>query len=210
MQRQQQQQLLQQLRDLAPAGAALVAPTPGVAHAALAVATTGMPVRIGSAPPGTQSLLERQLQQQMQPETILEQNQCQQEQPGLGPAGEAMKAQLRPQHFLAAPAGRQAHTLSASLQTLASVDPKCLLIVRRIHKLGFKASRKLKQHFSIYGAVIRVLVAHSTVKQRGDPTSCTRRRPSSLGFVHMAQPSAVADILKRGEHQDIADRKSVV
>merc|ERR1719336_233669 len=104
--------------------------------------------------------------------------QRQQQQHVVGPAGEAMKARLKHQPPVSDPAGRQTHTLSASLQMLANVDPTCLLIVRRINKLGFKASRKLKQHFSTYGAVIRVLVAHSTVKQRGDPTSCTRRRPS--------------------------------
>jgi len=212
LQQLQKQQLLQQLRALAPPGAALAAPAPAMAQAAMAAATRGMPVGIGSALPRTQSLARRQLQQQIRPQTMPEQQQqqqqqqqqCQQEQPGLGPAGEAIKAQPRPHHFLSVAAGRQGHTLSASLQTLASVDPACLLIVRRINKLGFKASRKLKQHFSTYGAVIRVLVAHSTAKQRGDPESRSRRRPSSLGFVHMAQPSAVAEILKRGEDQDIA------
>jgi len=140
----------------------------------------------------------------MLPQTMLEQQhqqqQRQQRQPGPGPVGEAKNAQ----HVPSVPAGRQTHTLSASLQILASVDPACLLIVRRINKLGFKAPRKLKQHFSTYGAVVRVLVAHSTVKQQGDPASRTRRRPSSLGFVHMALPSAIAEILKRGENQDIA------
>jgi len=90
------------------------------------------------------------------------------------------------------------------LHMVARVDPACLLIVRRINKLGFKAPQKLKQHFSTYGVVIRVLVAHSAVKQHSDPASRACRRPGSLGFVHMALPSAIAEILKRGETQDIA------
>merc|ERR1719468_982689 len=133
-----------------------------------------------------------------------QQQRQQQRQPAPGRAGDAIKAQPWPQHSPSVPAGRQTHTLSASLQMLAAVDPACLLIVRRINKLGFKASRKLKQHFSTYGVVTRVLVAHSTVKQQGEPASRARRRPSSLGFVHMALPSAVVDILTLGENQDIA------
>ncbi|CAE7464458.1 mkkA [Symbiodinium sp. CCMP2592] len=38
-------------------------------------------------------------------------------------------------------------TLSTSLQLLSKEDPDKLIIVRRINKLGFKASRKLKQYF---------------------------------------------------------------
>jgi len=98
---------------------------------------------------------------------------------------------------------RQAQTLSTSLQVLAHEDPDCLFIVRRINKLGFKACRKLKQHFSAYGSVVRVLVAHSTVRQHGDPHSNTRRRPSSLGFVHMATAGAVQDVLLKGSEQDV-------
>lgn len=94
---------------------------------------------------------------------------------------------------------RQVQTLSSSLQMLANEDPDYLFIVRRINKLGFKACRKLKQHFSAYGPVVRVLVAHSTVRQHGVPQCHVRRRPSSLGFVHMASPEAVWAVLATGE-----------
>lgn len=94
-------------------------------------------------------------------------------------------------------------TLSTSLQLLSSEDPDCLFIVRRINKLGFKAARKLKQHFSTYGSVVRVLVAHSTVRQHGDPQSHARRRPSSLGFVHMASAEAVRQVLAVGLEQEV-------
>lgn len=99
--------------------------------------------------------------------------------------------------------GRQVsapQTLSSSLQLLSGEDADCLFIVRRINKLGFKASRTLKRHFGDYGQVVRVLVAHSTVRQSGDPQqSQSRRRPSSLGFVQMAAADAVAKILAVGE-----------
>lgn len=101
------------------------------------------------------------------------------------------------------PGARQAQTLSTSLQMLSNEDPSCLFIVRRINKLRFKAARKLKQHFSSYGSVVRVLVAHSTVHQHGDPQSHTRRRPSSLGFVHMASPDAVIKVLAVGTEHSV-------
>jgi len=98
---------------------------------------------------------------------------------------------------------RQAQTLSASLQMLSNENPACLFIVRRINKLGFKAGRILKRHFGSFGAVVRVLVAHSTVRQQSDTACQARRRPSSLGFVHMASTSAVDQILKLGPEQNI-------
>lgn len=98
---------------------------------------------------------------------------------------------------------RQVQTLSTSLQILSNEDPDCLFIVRRINKLGFKAARTLKRHFTAYGSVVRVLAAHSTVRQHGDPQCHARRRPSSLGFVQMANADAVCKILALGDEQDI-------
>jgi len=95
-------------------------------------------------------------------------------------------------------------TLSMSLQLLSKEDPDTLFIVRRINKLGFKAARKLKQHFSAYGQVVRVLVAHSTVKQIGDPQQYQwRRRPSSLGFIHMGVAESVAQVLSVGSEHEV-------
>lgn len=98
---------------------------------------------------------------------------------------------------------RQAQTLSTGLQILSSVDPNCIFIVRRINKLGFMASKTLKQHFSAHGRVARVLVAHSTVRQQTDLQCHVRRRPSSLGFVHMASAEAVKKILAMGQMQEV-------
>lgn len=99
--------------------------------------------------------------------------------------------------------GKQVQTLSSSLQSLSNENPACLFIVRRINKLGFKAARTLKRYFSTLGPVVRVLVAHSTVKAHGDQPSHARRRPSSLGFVHMENAEAVARVLALGEEQEV-------
>jgi len=98
---------------------------------------------------------------------------------------------------------RQTQTLSTSLQLLSNEDPDCLFIVRRINKLGFKAARTLKKHFQQFGAVVRVLVAHSTVRQHGDTPCHARRRPSSLGFVQLSTAEAVAQVLTLGDEQDV-------
>jgi len=101
------------------------------------------------------------------------------------------------------PSNRPPQTLSSSLQLLSHENPDCLFIVRHINKLGFKASRTLKRHYSAYGAVVRVLVAHSTVRQHGSPDCHARRRPSSLGFLQMATPEAVKAILAAGPEQEV-------
>mmetsp|Transcript_116038 Transcript_116038/g.333240 ORF Transcript_116038/g.333240 Transcript_116038/m.333240 type:complete len:581 (-) Transcript_116038:164-1906(-) len=99
----------------------------------------------------------------------------------------------------------QPMTLSMSLQLLAKEDPETLFIVRRINKLGFKAVRKIRHHFNQYGHVVRVLVAHSTVRQGWDTdvSDQWRRRPSSLGFVHMAAAAAVKRVLAHGEEHEV-------
>jgi len=96
---------------------------------------------------------------------------------------------------------RPVQTLSASLRLLSTEDPNCLFIVRRINKLGFKAACLLKRHFAHYGGVVRILVAHSTVRPQSDPFCHARRRPASLGFVQMIKPEAVRFILALGEEQ---------
>jgi len=102
------------------------------------------------------------------------------------------------------PAAKGAQTLSSSLQVLSNEDPDCLFIVRRINKLGFKASRILKQSFSAYGQVVRVLVAHSTVRQQDERSlQAVRRRPSSLGFVQMASAEAARQVLAQGCEQEV-------
>mmetsp|Transcript_72002 Transcript_72002/g.186995 ORF Transcript_72002/g.186995 Transcript_72002/m.186995 type:complete len:421 (-) Transcript_72002:269-1531(-) len=93
-------------------------------------------------------------------------------------------------------------TLSSSLMMLSGEDADCIFIVRRINKLGFKASRTLRQHFSAYGPVARVLVAHSTVRQHGTGETL-RRRPSSLGFVQMHSAEAVRRVLAAGAEQEV-------
>merc|ERR1719399_371531 len=101
-------------------------------------------------------------------------------------------------------------TLSTSLRILEAEDPDCLLIVRRISKLGFKATRSLKKHFSAYGPVVKVLLAHSTARQYCDQQFLVKRRPSNLGFIQMGTAEAVKLVLAEGLSQEICGVSVVV
>lgn len=98
---------------------------------------------------------------------------------------------------------RAPQTLSTSLQIIENEDPECLVIVRRISKLGFKATRALKNHFSAQGPVVKVLLAHSTARQYCDQQFHVKRRPSNLGFVQMGSAEHVKKVLALGSIQEV-------
>jgi hypothetical protein len=92
-------------------------------------------------------------------------------------------------------------TLRMHLQILQEEeDPKNVLILRKINKLGFESPELLESYFSEYGEVKRVLVAHSRVKQcKGRARS--RIRPAGLGFVVMGDRADIDAVLCMGEQQ---------
>lgn len=94
-------------------------------------------------------------------------------------------------------------SLRQDLQALRDCQPECVMIVRKIKKLGFESPTFLNQHFQQFGNVSDVLVAHSTVKPTAKrPTG--RVRPAALGFVVMADASGVESALQAGETQMVA------
>jgi len=91
-------------------------------------------------------------------------------------------------------------TLRTHLRELQKVELGRIVLIRKISKLGFDSARMLEAHYSRYGKVEKVLVAHSHVK----PQHCgqgMRLRPSGLGFVVMSSTREVEGILAGGEHQ---------
>lgn len=95
-------------------------------------------------------------------------------------------------------------TLRSHLTELRSKDQNCIFITRRINKLGFRSREVLHQHFSQYGEVGRVLVAHSKVKPLHDPSAQLRTRPGRLGLIMMQSAESVRHILSLGEEQMVA------
>jgi hypothetical protein len=89
-------------------------------------------------------------------------------------------------------------TLQTHLKALGNEDPSCIFIVRKVNRLGFGSVEKLTEFFSQHGTVVKVLVAHSKVKQNQSGSSQVFLRPGSLGFVLMKSPKSVQSILAQG------------
>mmetsp|Transcript_14398 Transcript_14398/g.26518 ORF Transcript_14398/g.26518 Transcript_14398/m.26518 type:complete len:621 (-) Transcript_14398:125-1987(-) len=94
-------------------------------------------------------------------------------------------------------------TLRGHLTQLASEDERCIFIARRINKLGFSSREILEQHFSKYGEVVRVLVAHSRVRNVREMDGQVWVRPGGLGLIVMKDAKIVQQILESGEEQTV-------
>eukprot|EP00913_Durusdinium_trenchii_P011913 g11190.t1 len=66
------------------------------------------------------------------------------------------------------------------LEELRSEDPRCIFIVRRINKLGFRSKSSLESHYQKYGKVLQVCVAHSKVKPLPNTGQTARTRPGDI------------------------------
>lgn len=89
--------------------------------------------------------------------------------------------------------------LQTVLQDMQGEDPRCVLVTRRINKLGFKSNAILRRYFSMYGPVRDVLVPHSKVRPLGDDgTGALRRRPGNFGIVVMRHMESAQQVLGVG------------
>jgi len=95
-------------------------------------------------------------------------------------------------------------SLRQDLELLRQRQPEHVIIVRKIKKLGFESPQILDQHFSQFGEVKELLVAHSHVKPTAKRPS-GRVRPAALGFVVMADEEAAKNAFKAGTDQMIGD-----
>merc|ERR1719453_1952588 len=93
-------------------------------------------------------------------------------------------------------------SLRQDLELLRQRQPECVIIVRRIKKLGFESPQILDHFFSEYGEVKELLVAHSHVKPTAKRPN-GRVRPAALGFVVMATPEGAQNAFKAGTDQVI-------
>lgn len=91
--------------------------------------------------------------------------------------------------------------MQEQLQALQQEDPQKVLIVRRIHTLGFHSAQKLQDHFSKFGPVKSVLVPYSRVK--ATPGRRARARTGNIGFVVMQSAHAAQTVLWEGDSQEI-------
>eukprot|EP00746_Dinoflagellata_sp_MGD_P149320 gnl/MRDRNA2_/MRDRNA2_81366_c0_seq3.p1 gnl/MRDRNA2_/MRDRNA2_81366_c0~~gnl/MRDRNA2_/MRDRNA2_81366_c0_seq3.p1 ORF type:complete len:293 (+),score=79.14 gnl/MRDRNA2_/MRDRNA2_81366_c0_seq3:90-968(+) len=91
-------------------------------------------------------------------------------------------------------------SLRQDLELLRQRRPECVLIVRKIKKLGFESPQILDNYFSQYGEVKELLVAHSHVKPTAKRPN-GRVRPAALGFVVMATEEGAQNAFKAGTEQ---------
>jgi len=84
-----------------------------------------------------------------------------------------------------------------SLATLLKVleletDLECVLTIRKIHKLGIASANLLRQHFSQFGEVDRVMLLPS--RPKASAQGACKIRPASMAFVVMRsrQPAIIA------------------
>jgi hypothetical protein len=96
-------------------------------------------------------------------------------------------------------------TLGDQLHDLEKIDKNCIVLARRIGRLGFASPQILEAHFSQHGKVCHVLVPHSFSRKSGPP-GCVRNRrlrPAAMGFIVMSNEQDVQSILAAGTEQKV-------
>lgn len=91
-------------------------------------------------------------------------------------------------------------------KALHSEDPSCIFVVQQINRLGVRCREVLRHHYTMYGEVSKVVVAHSMVKPSRNPSGQPRAQPGGLGLVVMRNRASVAQILGDGGEQVILGR----
>lgn len=97
-------------------------------------------------------------------------------------------------------------TLPEVFKLLEADDDECIICVKKIHKLGFKSVKYLRQYFSMFGQVSRMVILPSRQKDQtftpyygSSPANAVR--PASMCFVVMSTKSAAGQILLQELHQ---------
>lgn len=92
-------------------------------------------------------------------------------------------------------------SLRDHLRELADIDTKRVLMVRKINKLGLESSLFLKEYFSQFGSVEKVMVAHTRVRAKG--LEKARIRPAPLGFVVLSNTEEANAALAQGAEHSV-------
>lgn len=92
-------------------------------------------------------------------------------------------------------------TLPDIFDMLSVEDPQCVVCVRRIHKLGFKSVKYIRQFFNLFGTIRRVIVLPSRQKDISDKLTPmglpSPVRPSSMCFLVMDSRDSAFKILEQ-------------
>jgi hypothetical protein len=94
---------------------------------------------------------------------------------------------------------RSEYYVAEHLSKLDSIDPRRVLLVRRINLLGFEADAKIRAHFSSFGTVEDILFSGCRDEGAQNCTNNVRQRPSRFCFLVMSTPEEAAAALDWGE-----------
>jgi hypothetical protein len=95
-----------------------------------------------------------------------------------------------------------ANTLKENLRQLSSLDPKTVILVRKISKLGMNSPQLLEIYFSQFGPVKKIFISHAIEKPHGRRTQ-PRWRPATLGFIAMENAEDAEKAKQRGTEQTV-------
>mmetsp|Transcript_121955 Transcript_121955/g.210851 ORF Transcript_121955/g.210851 Transcript_121955/m.210851 type:complete len:269 (+) Transcript_121955:40-846(+) len=90
--------------------------------------------------------------------------------------------------------------IATQLRQLEEEDPRKLLVVRKINRLGFDSADILQEYFGQFGTVSKVLLSNKHEKQPGSPFP-VRLRPSGIGYVLFDTVEGAAQALAKGAVQ---------
>jgi hypothetical protein len=93
--------------------------------------------------------------------------------------------------------------IASQLNQLQDEDPRQILIVRRINRLGFESASILEEHYARYGPVAKVLLSNPHEKKAG-ANFPMRLRPSGIGYVLFETAEGAARALAEGETHTVA------
>jgi hypothetical protein len=105
------------------------------------------------------------------------------------------------------------NSLREHLKVVSAEDPRCVFVMRYIHKLGPHAAARLCTHFSWYGQVSQALIADkkNTLRAKVDGSlEKSKTRPGGLGFMIMESPDSVREILSCGQQQVVDGHPIIV
>ena len=93
-------------------------------------------------------------------------------------------------------------TLPEVYRLLGFEDDFCILAVRKIHKLGFKSVKYLREYFSQFGKVSKIILLPARAKGESPcvPGAHASVRPASMAFLVMSSRVSAALALSQPVH----------
>jgi hypothetical protein len=94
--------------------------------------------------------------------------------------------------------------LASNLTKVDGEDPNCVVMVHRVHRLGFESAEILRRHCEKFGRVLKVLLSNEHDKDHDDHENLRLRvRPSSIAIILMCDADGATAVINAGDVQEI-------